>query len=99
MTLYIITLPPPPNLSQQSENEDIQGTAAKKDQLEINVPKNAVSCDKLGDTNINDFETIDNQYVDCSVVIYQHMDLLKSFFFISFESTFLLLLGKTAMLC
>ena len=46
------------NLSKKSPNEDIPGTATKKeDQLEIVdsnrnilVPKNTVSCYKLGDT-------------------------------------------------
>ena len=46
------------NLSKKSPNEDIPGTATKKeDQLEIVdsnknilVPKNTVSCNKLGDT-------------------------------------------------
>ena len=47
----------PTNLSKQSQNEDIPGTTAKKeDELEIVasnknifIPKNTVSCDKLGD--------------------------------------------------
>ena len=84
----------PTNLSKQSQNEDIPGTTAKKeDQLEIvgsnqNIflPKNtAVSCDKLGDTSTI---TTDNQHVDNSIVTYQHMDLLMSFFFVALKSLF-----------
>ena len=66
------------NLSKQSQNDDIPGTAAKKeDQLEIVgsnknifVPKNTVSCDKVGDTrSTTDFEvTTDNQHVDSCIV-------------------------------
>ena len=61
----------------------------KKEQLEIVdnnnnifVPKNIVSCDKLGDTiGTIDFEvTTDNQHVDSSIVTYKHMDLLSFFF-------------------
>ena len=96
------------NVSKQSQNEDIPGTAAKKeDQLEIFgsnknifVPKNTVSCDKLGNTVSNiDFEvTTDNHHADSSIVTYKHVDLLMSFFFIALKSTFLLLLNNTAML-
>ena len=93
----------PTNLSKQSQNEDIPGTTAKKeDQLEIvgsnqNIflPKNIVSCDKLGDTST---VTTDNQHVDSSIVTHQNMDLLMSFFFIALKSTFLLLLNNTDML-
>ena len=89
----------PTNLSKQSQNEGIPGTTAKKeDQLEIVgsnqnifVPKNTVSCDKLGDTST---VTTNNQHDDSSNVTYQHMD----FFFIALKSTFLLLLNNTAML-
>ena len=98
----------PPNLSKQNQNKDISGTAAKKeDQLEIVgnnknifVPKNTVSCNKLGDTiSTIDFEvTTDNQYVDSSIVTYKHVDLLMSFFFIALKSNFLLLLNNTAIL-
>ena len=77
----------PQNLSKQSQNEDIPGTAVKKeDQLEIVgsnknifVPKNTVFFNKLGDTiGIIDFEvtTDDNQHVDSSIVTYKHVDLL-----------------------
>ena len=86
------------NLSKQSQNEDIHGTAAnKEDQLEIVgnnhnvfVPKNIVSCDKLGGTiSTIDFEvTTDNQHVDSCIVTYKHLDLLLSFFFIALKSTF-----------
>ena len=86
------------NLSKQSQNEDIHGTAAnKEDQLEIVgnnhnvfVPKNTVSCDKLGGTiSTIDFEvTTDNQHVDSCIVTYKHLDLLLSFFFIALKSTF-----------
>ena len=78
-------------LSKQSQNEDIPGTAAKKeDQLEVGsnknifIPKNAASCDKLGDTiSTTDFEVnTDNQHVDSCIVTYKHMDLLTSFLFI-----------------
>ena len=71
----------PTNLSKQSQNEDIPGiTAKKEDQLEIFgsnqnifVPKITVSCDKLGDTST---VTTNNQHDDSSI---QLMDLLKSF--------------------
>ena len=96
------------NLSKQSQNEDIPGTAAKKeDQLEIVgsnnnifVPKNAVSCDKLGNTiSTTDFEVnTDNQHVDSCIVTYKHMDFLTSFLFIALKSTFLFLLNNTAIL-
>ena len=66
------------NLSKQSQNEDIPGTAAKKeDQIEIVgsnknvfVPKNPVSCDKLGDTiSTSEFEvTTDKKHVDSCIV-------------------------------
>ena len=98
----------PQNLSKQSQNRTIPGTAAKKeDQLEIVVsnknifvPKNTVACNKPGDTiSTIDFEvTTDNQYVDSSIVKYKYVDLLRSFFFIALKSTFLLLLNNTAML-
>ena len=90
----------------QSQNEDIPGTTTKKeDQLETVgsnnnnfVLQNTVSCDKLGDTSTIDFEvTTDNQHVGSSIVTYQHMDLLMSFFFIALKSTFLLLLNNTGM--
>ena len=63
----------PTNLSKQSQNEDIPGTTAKKEyQLEIVgsnqnifVPKNTVSCDKLGDTST---VTTNNQHDDSSIV-------------------------------
>ena len=79
----------------------------KEDQLEILgsnknifVPKNTVSCNKLGDTiSTIDFEvTADNEHVDSSIVTYEHLDLLIIFFFIALKSTFLLLLNNTAML-
>ena len=79
----------------------------KEDQLEILgsnknifVPKNTVSCNKLGDTiSTIDFEvTADNEHVDSSIVTYEHVDLLIIFFFIALKSTFLLLLNNTAML-
>ena len=62
------------NLSKKSPNEDIPGTATKKeDQLEIVdsnknilVPKNTVSCNKLGytiSTIYTDFKVItDNKH-------------------------------------
>ena len=65
------------NLSKQSQNEDIPGTAAKKeDQLEIGskknvfVPRNTVSGDKLGDTiSTIEFEvTTDDKHVDSCIV-------------------------------
>ena len=96
----------PKNLPKQSQNTDIPGTAAKKeDQLgivvskeNIFVPNNTVSCDKLDNKITIDFELTDNQHVDSSLVTYQHMDLLMSFFFITLKSSFLLLLNNTAML-
>ena len=77
----------PPKIYPNSQNEDIPGTAVKKeDQLEIVgsnknifVPKNTVFFNKLGDTiGIIDFEvtTDDNQHVDSSIVTYKHVDLL-----------------------
>ena len=100
--------PSSPNLSKQSQNEDIPGTAAKKeDHLEIVgsnnnifVPKDAVSCNKLRDTiSAIDFEvTTDNQHVDSSIVTYKNVDLLMSFLLIALKSTFLLLLNNAAML-
>ena len=98
--------PPPKKKIIQSQNEDIPGTTTKKeDQLETVgsnnnnfVLQNTVSCDKLGDTSTIDFEvTTDNQHVGSSIVTYQHMDLLMSFFFIALKSTFLLLLNNTGM--
>ena len=80
----------PKNLSKQSQNEDIPGTAAKKeDQLEIvgsnkNIfaPKNTVPwANKIGDTiNTIDFKVItDNQHIGSSIVIYKHVELLMKF--------------------
>ena len=89
--------PPQKKIYPKSQNEDIPGTTTKKeDRLEIVgsnnnnfVPKNTVSCDKLGDTSTIDFEvTTDNQHVGSSIVTYQHMDLLMSFFFMALKSIF-----------
>ena len=63
------------NLSKQSQNEDIPGTAAKNEDQLVIVGSNknifvSKNCDKLGDTiSITDFEvTTDNQHVDSYIV-------------------------------
>ena len=92
----------PQNVSKRSHNEDIPGTAAKKeDQLEIfrsnkNIfdPKNTVSCNKLGDTiSTIDLEvTTDSHHVDSSIATYKHVDLLISFFLYCIEISYFIVI-------
>ena len=70
----------PQNLSKQNQNENIPGIADKKDQLEIVgsnnnifVPKNTVSCDKLGDAiSTIDLKLPTKLITNMLVSIFQH---------------------------